>query len=180
MWFFQNDIASNFVRRVMAQPDAESDRTIAIVLGALIDNRLSDVITTHAHYDKKLHEEHFRDGGVFGSFAARSVLGFLMGIYTKETYNDLRYIIKIRNGMAHVIDFETFETQGIRELVDNLASPEIRTVVDKDGNSYTFDGSSLDKKNRREKFILSCNLIAGLFYLEVNEFSDDAKRQPRF
>ena len=180
MWFMKDDIASEFVTRIKDDPKSESDRSVGIVLGALIDARLSDVIKANIHQNKKMMDEYFRDGGVFGSFAARVAMGYMMGVFGLDTYNELLCITKIRNRFAHKLDAQGFDSQGIRELVDNLPQPETRTIVVR-GESFTWEIGDREKiDNRRDKFIYSTYMLCGLFYVELLSYASEPKREPRF
>lgn len=180
MWFFQNDLASRFLERISSDPNSEPDRVVGIVLGAMLDDRLTQVIHSKLHYNKKLFDEAFRETGPLGPFGIQADLGFMLGIYNIETHTDLKQIIKIRNKFAHSLEAETFDSQGIREHVDNLSDPVDRTVVAPNGATYSFDMGGATLVDRRTKFVSLISLLSGLFYLELNVFAGDPLRNPRF
>jgi hypothetical protein len=92
MWFMRNDAATDFSKELQANPDRYPDRVAGIVLGTMVDERLTDPIKTHVQFDKKIDETLWHETGLFGSFGARVALGFVMGLYSKETQRDLSYL----------------------------------------------------------------------------------------
>jgi hypothetical protein len=66
----------------------------------------------------------FRTSGPLGSFSAKINLGFMLGIYTIDSWRDMDYIREIRNSFAHKISTKDFATQRIKDLCFNLKSFE--------------------------------------------------------
>lgn len=103
VWTVQNIRQSQAIQEI---EDAESDRVVAIVAGAFVEERLRFAL------EYRLREGAKRDGstpkskmfelnGPLGSFAAKIDMGFLLYMYGEPTLDTLHAICKIRNRFAH-------------------------------------------------------------------------------
>ncbi len=95
------------------------DRALALVVGAIVEQSLETAILSHCIQitPKELFGD-IQEAPV--TFATKINLGYALGIYGKETKNDLNNIRMIRNVFAHTktdIDFESFE---ISELCQHI------------------------------------------------------------
>jgi DNA-binding MltR family transcriptional regulator len=109
--------------------DTISDRAAAIVgaaiLEAKIEAALKVLLFDHARNAQlSIHGEMFRFSGPLGSFSAKINLGFMLGIYTADSWRDMDYIRDIRNSFAHDLSARDFKTQRMRDLSFNLKSFE--------------------------------------------------------
>jgi len=106
-----------------------SDRAAAIVGAAILETRIETALKIllfdHAKAPKvSVHDDMFRASGPLGSFSAKINLGFMLGIYTSDSWRDMDYIREIRNSFAHKISTKEFTTQRIKDLCFNLKSFE--------------------------------------------------------
>ena len=92
----------------MKELDGDSDRAVAIICAALIDEKLTDCLVKYMHAKKKITDDLFSPSGALGNFAVRADVGFLIGMYGEVAHQDLRTIAKIRNAFAHQTKVNSF------------------------------------------------------------------------
>jgi hypothetical protein len=92
----------NPIRNIIL-PDAkrQPDRSLAIVLGSVVEAQLGDLIVNRLVDNKKIADKLFTGLGPLNNFAGKIDLGFLLGLYGKETASMLHAIRGIRNLFAH-------------------------------------------------------------------------------
>src|ERR1700733_14248269 len=83
--------------------NAESDRTTIILMGALVDDALKQVISLKipCEPDETEKKHIFRFEGPLGSFSSRIEIATLFGIIDEKTYLQLETIRELRNACAH-------------------------------------------------------------------------------
>jgi hypothetical protein len=179
MWLMQSDEATAFVKQLIEDPKRYPDRVVGIVLGAVLDDRLTDVISHYVQPNEKIFEDTFgHESGIFGSFGSRVAVGFFLGLYSVETHRDLTLIAKIRNDFAHKIGTETFETSPIRDRIDQLKIVDKRVVV-KNKALWDFgDPNDFPLPTRGDRYIRAIQLLNGAFFaLRTN--SEPNRRIPQ-
>lgn len=121
---------TGFITRGGMPPEAfmelfsSSDRAVAIVGGAMVEQWLQEALVAQMHRDGQMTKLLFRTNGALGSFATKIDLGFLVGIYGAEARRDLVTIKDIRNKFAHRFTISSFDTPPIKDLCMNLALVE--------------------------------------------------------
>lgn len=100
--------------------DLTSDRTIAIVLGAMFENHLTSILRLLMRREKALADEMFNPSGPLGAFGTKIKLSYLLRMVSEETYKDLIIINKIRNRFAHDLSVKTLEDQQVRDWIKNM------------------------------------------------------------
>ena len=104
-----------------------SDRAVAIVGGALVEELLTRALKYFLRPDATSMEELFSFSGPLGTFSAKIRMGYHLGCYGEEVRRDLDILRRIRNDFAHELQ-ATFSTQVIRDrtasfqLVDRYAA----------------------------------------------------------
>jgi DNA-binding MltR family transcriptional regulator len=93
--------------------DQSSERSMAIVLSSIVENRLTELLQLLMRRDKSLDNEMFNPTGPLGPFGTKIRLAYMLRIASPETYKDLVIINKIRNKFAHDLSVTTFENQQI-------------------------------------------------------------------
>jgi hypothetical protein len=109
-----------------------SDRAIAILLGAIVENRLTDVIRakTIPDGDAKLLKNLLRPSGALGSFGTKNQIAYLFGFIPSLLFGEIETVVKIRNAFAHKLDIKDFSSPQILTLMNNLrAYRTVRTVT---------------------------------------------------
>lgn len=82
----------------------KSERVVAIVGGALVDDSLLITLTGRLRNDQKAIAEYFDPEKPAGSFNARNRLAYLLGVYHTEVYQAVSGIATVRNHFAHKLD----------------------------------------------------------------------------
>ncbi|HET6554359.1 MAG TPA: hypothetical protein VFG49_12560 [Dyella sp.] len=100
--------------RMMAlveEMNGESDRAVAIVGQAWVEEALSDAITSFLQEHKESHVRLFGGGGSLTAFSPKIDLARVLGIVSDAIWSDLHGIRKIRNEFAHHIAHKTKNTK---------------------------------------------------------------------
>jgi len=111
----------------------ESDRGPAIVGSAFLDDLLSELVARHLLDDKQAADELLTSPlSPLGSFYARILAAYCLGLVTSDERNDLTIIRKIRNEFAHGPPGLTFADETISgvmtfRILDGLP-PSLRSV----------------------------------------------------
>ena len=101
----------------------ESDRGVAIIAAAFLEGRLKQGIIAKFRYEEKIVKRFFNHDGPIAAFGPKIRLGFLMRLYGRQVFNELKIINKVRNEFAHIIgDREalSFNSDRIVSLCNNL------------------------------------------------------------
>ena len=69
---------------------------------------------------KKLYAELFEPMRALGSFASKITMAYALRIVTKEIYNDLERVRRLRNAFAHASEVLNFESESIAPLLQHL------------------------------------------------------------
>lgn len=115
--------------------DISSDRAIAIILSAIVENHLTILLRLIMRRDdERVADELFRPSGPLGPFGTKIRLAYLLRVVAPETYKDLLVISKIRNAFAHDMRITSFDDQKIADQIKNM---HIYAVVKKMGEEAT-------------------------------------------
>jgi hypothetical protein len=152
-----------------AEIDTSTDRAAAIVSAAFLDDRLAAALKARLHHNKNITDKMFDPSGPLGSFSAKIDLAFLIGMFTKDSIDDLHIIRNVRNEFAHKLKTKTFNSQRIRDLIKNIGVIKKQRITATGGkNQLTMEiFPGLDKDavpTPREIFIKSCQYF--IFFLD--------------
>lgn len=125
----------------------ESDRGVAIVGGAWVEEELTTAIESLLHKDKKAWNNLFSTSRPLSSFSAKIDLACLLGVTTRQVTNQLHILREIRNDFAHKIS------------VKNLSPPSFQSGGIKDKCMELKLASDEAGGNARERFIGACAAI---------------------
>lgn len=143
----------------------ESDRGLALVAAALIDEKLSDTLSSffcESYKSKRLLSE---GNSPLGTFSSRIELSFALGLIDKNEYEEISIIRKVRNKFAHSKHGMKFENASIVGLCNNLT-----TELPK--------GEGFPTNSPRFRFInASVSLVLRLYYRP--DFVRRERRTPR-
>lgn len=121
MWFSSEklDIAA------IDELEKSSDRAVGVIAGAMVDAWLTDTVRRDLHrddepYSKEIRRRVFNPDGPLGSFSAKVNVAYLVGFFTPEAHADLETFGRIRNRFAHFREHNTFDTDSVRALCENL------------------------------------------------------------
>lgn len=106
--------------RFLAEIRRESDRGLALVGCAFIDEQLADAL--HAFFCKDGRDLLVGKNAPLGTFSARIEICHALGLIEDIERNDCDCIRRIRNEFAHKVLTASFMTQKVSDLCSNLQS----------------------------------------------------------
>ena len=83
------------------QVDLESDRGAALYASSFLEFELEQLLTKYFVQNEKLKEKLFDFNGPLGTFLAKIVICYSLGLISKDMMDDMNIIRKIRNDFAH-------------------------------------------------------------------------------
>jgi DNA-binding MltR family transcriptional regulator len=102
----------------------ESERGVAIIAAAYLDEQLHQLIANFLVDDEKEVDELLGGdtcfGSALGSFDSRIRAAYCLGLISRDEYYDLKIIKKIRNQFAHRLHGVSFEDQSIGVQCNSL------------------------------------------------------------
>lgn len=98
----------------------ESDRGCALILAANIDNRLRDILEKFFICMPKGESEKLFERGVLSNLAAKNRVAYACGLLTKNEFEDISKIIKVRNYFAHKEHGWDFNKKEVKEVCDKF------------------------------------------------------------
>lgn len=142
------------VAKMVVQLESESDRAVALIVSAWLDDILAECIKRGLVDDKKVIEEAFQFESALGTFSSRIALGYLIRRMSRAVYDTLTTIRKIRNEFAHSRENLKFTEQSINALCNNLF---LKRFTPKG------EPEALQPFNPRDAFIATSVGLLGLF-----------------
>jgi hypothetical protein len=97
-----------------------SDRSSALVLANIVENRLTELLRLCMRDDKALADELFNPSGPLGPFGTKIRLAYMFGLLSPEAYKDLMIVNRIRNKFAHDLSVTAFSNQQIHDWIKNM------------------------------------------------------------
>lgn len=97
-----------------------SDRSSALVLANIVENRLTEALKLIMRDDKPLVDELFNPSGPLGAYGTKIRLAYMLRMLAPETYKDLMIIGRIRNKFAHDLSVTSFDNQQIHDWIKNM------------------------------------------------------------
>lgn len=98
----------------------ESDRGCALILAANIDNRLRDILEAFFICMPKREGEKLFERGVLSNLAAKNRVAYACGLLSKNEFEDISGIIKVRNYFAHKEHGWDFNKKEVKEVCDKF------------------------------------------------------------
>lgn len=160
----------------------DSDRAVAIVCAAYVDEDLADCIRRHFIQSNSEYRDRIgwlmQSSNPLGAFGTRIDLGWVMGIYDRAAYSDLKQINRIRNEFAHKVQVHSFDDEEVSKKCDSLRL--VDSFLDLTPDTYEFllefrDGTPIEARmgprrdgkhpfwqNRREHYWFTCATLAQL------------------
>ena len=107
----EGDVKPEDVHRMTAELNNSSDRSLALVGAALVDDTLKRKLCNFLHEDKGATKSLFGRSRPLGSFSSRIDLGRLVGLYGDDARTEMHTIREIRNDFAHKFNMHDFTEQ---------------------------------------------------------------------
>jgi DNA-binding MltR family transcriptional regulator len=167
--FDYQDFHFREVSKMIVQLDNETDRAVALIVTAWLDDALTEMIKRKLVKDKKVVEEMFRDNAALGTFSSRIGLAYLIRRISKVVYNNLQMIRKIRNDFAHDRENLKFSDESISDRCKNLFLTGFK------GQEKKAEG--IKEFNPRNAFIATSIGMLGFFieFISDETMSEDGK-----
>jgi DNA-binding MltR family transcriptional regulator len=115
------DITNKFWERLHLELDTETDRSISIVAGALIDEALKETLKARLIPAVKKDRCVLNGGNSpIGSFSSRIDLCYQLGLISGVMQRDLHIVRKLRNDFAHNPFDLSFESESVKNRIKEL------------------------------------------------------------
>jgi DNA-binding MltR family transcriptional regulator len=144
---------SDEVMRFRDSLDRETDRGVALVCAAYLDEELKNLLEKTLVDEPKVVERLLGQSGPLGDFSSKIDLAFGMGIIKAESHWGLHIVRKIRNDFAHV--------QAMRSFADAGTAERCRELIKL--NPYA------DEKDPRKIFTRACMSILAELHAKVEQ-----------
>lgn len=116
------------IRTVSNEFENATDRAVAVVAGAFLEELLEDLLKTFFVKDEKSNKKVFEGYGPLATFNSKIEISYRLGLITKNERNKLHTIRSIRNDFAHTVGDLSFSNQSISDKCQNISVP-IELVV---------------------------------------------------
>ena len=166
-----------------------SDRVVGILAPVVLERRLMSVIKSRwkdaTTRGGTVFGELFSANGELSNHDSRLRIGLAMGLFSSAAFEEMRYIVKIRNLFAHEPGAKDFGAQPIRDFIPHLMivdrfpppamqastgvpSPGIELSEAEDAFVGTFIEASgiTDTKTLRNRFLRSVEVFSILLHQE--------------
>ena len=124
--------------------DHSSDRAMGVVLGAIVENHLTEVLRLLMRREEDVARELFHPSGPLGPFGTKIRLAYMLRIIGPELYRDLIAVNKIRNKFAHDLGVVSFDAPPIKDWLQNMYICGIVKRMAKDAQERIDKGASVD------------------------------------
>lgn len=123
--------------------EKESDRGVAIVAGAFVEQYLKDFLSHFLVQDQQVAVLFEGPFGPLASFAARAKMCYAMRLINETFLQDLDIIRNIRNHFAHHPAETSFENKEVAQLCAELSLSKFswgpdKTILEQHGTRQTF------------------------------------------
>lgn len=119
-WLLRNQKDQQAIFDTLAGLQEESDRSAAIVAGAVVEIGLTGALRAALHDDETIADKLFKQNGALGNFEPKIHLAYLVGNISQRVHRDLLTFKDIRNKFAHQLTVVDFKSQAVRDLCFNL------------------------------------------------------------
>ncbi len=101
----------------------KSDRTTAIISATYLENQLRQLLTTFFIDEPDIVSQILDPGQALGSFRTLVTSAYALGLVSKDEYEDLLLIDKIRNILVSQVNGQTFDDPDVRKICFRLGIP---------------------------------------------------------
>lgn len=129
----------------------ESDRGCVLLATAMIESRLDEIfeaIFSNNMIPKKIINSLFDSNGPLATFSAKSKLAFSLGLISKNAFEDLEILRKIRNNFAHTADKVDFINHELTKEIEKMNC--VKYAKDRAKNVKRYDISNTDFQKPQE------------------------------
>lgn len=164
--FYTAEGLKGIPENTFVQLDGDSDRSVAIVGGSLIEQRLQELLKSKfpdTPNTMGIVRDRFRSSGALGTFSVATDIAYLFQLISEAAYDELVMIRKVRNRFAHDLAISSFDQEPICDwcshlkLVDEILPPRKnlrpRGPVSTGEASVVWGGPTNFLRRPRDKFI---------------------------
>lgn len=108
------------IERFFSQLSKETDRGAALSAGAMLEDRLGDILKGFLIDSKNTDCLLKGMNAPFGTLSSRISGCYALGLIDQKEYDEMETIRKIRNKFAHNWDDISFKTNSVKDLTKNL------------------------------------------------------------
>ena len=108
------------IQRFFNQFHGETDRGAALSAGAMLEDRLGDILIGFLVESDQTAELFKGMNAPFGTLSSRISACLALGLIEQREFVEMEIIRRIRNKFAHNWDNITFESDSVRDLTNNL------------------------------------------------------------
>jgi len=94
-----------------------TDRSKVIVGATIIETQLERILEKYLVKNNKIQKDTFSFNGFLGTFSAKINACFMLGLISKELYNDIQRLRGLRNDFAHNLESRSLENEETKEEV---------------------------------------------------------------
>jgi hypothetical protein len=158
VWSVRDDREFAIFREI----ESASDRVTAIVAAAFIEERLRDAISARLLRDPKGLKNLFDPDGALGNYETRVKMGYMLGIYVKETRDNLEAIGKIRNRFAHRTHITDFNHKELEPFFKQITLPD-RLLKENAEHPDTGARALRPGASKRARFLTTIQMLLSYF-----------------
>jgi DNA-binding MltR family transcriptional regulator len=133
--------------------DHSSERAMAIVLGQIVENRLTDYMRLLMRREKALADELFNPSGPLGPFGTKIRVAYMMRILSEQSYRDLIIVNRIRNKFAHDLSVTSFSDRQITDWVKNMNMYSIIRKMSEEAIALRASDTPLNRSESAAAFV---------------------------
>jgi hypothetical protein len=161
--------SSEAVSAISKEIESASPRAGTLVASAFVESHLEHLIRSRMTDDKKVLDGVFVPSSVLGSFSAKINIGYLMKIYSKNSWKELHIIRDIRNDFAHELDI-SYDTPTVKDRCSNLALWERHklTVSSEEKSEFVIDLVAGDPTTPYGRYQSACRFFIAVLSLLTN------------
>jgi hypothetical protein len=151
--------------RALHEVHSGSDRATAIVGCALLDEALRRAICLRLLPETNTLDHLFAPRGGLSGIEAKIQMAFVLGIFNKETRDNLFALNTIRNRFAHKPEIHSFDSVTLGQLIDKLTLAHRRHAPEDIYGRANPDGIGRDA-SKRETVIFVIRRVLYYFVLD--------------
>jgi DNA-binding MltR family transcriptional regulator len=156
--------------RIMDELEAQTDRGMAIIGAAYLEERLTEAIRSRFVSENEQADELLSYKGPLGTFGAKIDAAYAFGLIGEVTRRDLHLIRYIRNDFAHTVEPVSFNTDSIANRCREI---QISATI-------LMFGAKDFPSEPRDMYGTAMTIIYNLLWSEITQSDDPSPTAARF
>lgn len=104
--------------------NSNSDRGIVLICASIIDQILEEMLKGFLIDNPKVDKDLFKGNGPLQGFDQKIKMAFYLGLISKNEFNNIIYLQRVRNKFAHQVNGISFENEAIKNVCQNFNIPK--------------------------------------------------------